>query len=188
MRAAGHGRFLLLWLICWCAPLCQAGSPGGGGVLPLTRQQLVGTWRLVSIDYATPRGPMPDPFYQTGSTGILIYDSTGWMSVQIAAPHRPRWEIPQSRSSSAASAQKVPSKAEAFDTYYAYFGTWDFDEATAVLTHHVKASLIPAETDLNYAQTATLEGARLVFTGRGGMPGEKTIRRKVWERITADAE
>src|SRR5271167_4876287 len=128
MRAPGYGRFAVLWLICWCAPLCQAGSPGGG-VSHLTRQELVGTWRLVSIDYATQNGPLPDPFYQAGSTGILIYESTGWMSVQIAAPRRPRWGIPESRSSSAARAQKVPSKAAAFDTYYAYFGTWDFDEA-----------------------------------------------------------
>jgi hypothetical protein len=77
-------------------------------------------------------------------------------------------------------------KAAAFDTYYSYSGTWDFDEATSVITHHVKSSLIPAETGLNYAQQATLESGRLVFTVRSGSKGEETVRRKIWERVSGD--
>jgi len=74
-------------------------------------------------------------------------------------------------------------KAEAFDTYYSYYGTWDFDAATSVVTHHVKSSIIPAETGLDYAQTATLEGGHLIFTVRSGSPGTETVRKKVWERL-----
>jgi hypothetical protein len=74
-------------------------------------------------------------------------------------------------------------KAEAFDTYYSYYGTWDYDAATSVVTHHVKSSIIPAETGLDYAQTVTLEGAHLIFTVRSGSPGTETVRKKVWERL-----
>jgi hypothetical protein len=74
-------------------------------------------------------------------------------------------------------------KAEAFDTYYSYYGTWDYDAATSVVTHHVKSSIIPAETDLDYAQTVTLEGGHLIFTVRSGSPGTETVRKKVWERL-----
>jgi hypothetical protein len=74
-------------------------------------------------------------------------------------------------------------KAEAFDTYYSYYGTWDYDAATRVVTHHVKSSIIPAETDLDYAQTVTLEGGHLIFTVRSGDPGTETVRKKIWERL-----
>jgi hypothetical protein len=74
-------------------------------------------------------------------------------------------------------------RAAAFDTYYSYFGTWELDEATGVVTHHVKSSLIPAETGLSYTQTVTLDGGLLTFTVRDVHHGRETIRRKVWQRI-----
>jgi hypothetical protein len=126
---------------------------------------------------------MADPFYQPESEGIIVYDLSGWMSVQIAAPHRPTFEVPASRSPSAAAEPLSRRKTAAFDTYYSYYGTWDFDEATGVVTHHVKSSLIPAETGLSYAQNVTLDGARLTFTTRDVSHGKETVRRKVWERI-----
>ena len=92
------------------------------------------------------------------------------------------------RLSSARSCTERTVEGGAFDTYYAYFGTWDLDEATSVVVHHVKSSLIPAETGLNYSQKVTLEGGRLIFTTRNGNKGEEAVRRKVWERIAGVAE
>jgi len=179
-------RLSLLSLICLYMPLCQAASPARGGAQGVTRQQLIGVWRLVNIEYAGPGGAKVDPFYQADSTGIIIYESSGWMSVHITAPHRVAWEVAAKRLPFAAAARDTSLKAAAFDTYYAYFGTWDLDEATSVVTHHVKSSLIPAETGVDYAQTVTLENGRLIFTTRSGDEGKETIRRKVWEQI-ADA-
>jgi hypothetical protein len=36
---------------------------------------------------------------------------------------------------------------------------------------------------LDYAQTATLEDGRLIFTVRSGSPGREIVRRKVWEKL-----
>jgi hypothetical protein len=188
MGAVKYARFSLAWLICLCAPLCQAALPEHEGAVHPTREQLIGAWRLVKIDYSGPSGPIVDPFYQADSTGIIVYDSSGWMSVHIVAPHREASEIPASRVSSVSTAQDARLKAAAFDTYYAYFGTWDLDQARSTVTHHVQSSLIPAETGLSYTQTVTLENGRLVFTGYGEDKGEKTVRRKVWERITGGAK
>jgi len=123
-----------------------------------------------------------DPFYQADSTGIIIYDPTGWMSVHIVAPHRRAWEVPASRVSTAAAAQDAQLKAVAFDSYYAYFGTWVLDEKTSVVTHHVDSSLIPAEGGLDYAQKVALESGRLVFTTRSVDQGQERVRRKIWQR------
>ncbi len=188
MRVVISARCALWWLIVLCASLGQAASDDREGAQHPMRQQLIGAWRLVSIEYSGLGGPIIDPFYQADSTGIIVYDSSGWMSVHIVAPNRQAWDVPASRLSSAALAQNVQLKAAAFDTYYAYFGTWDLDEATSVVVHHVKSSLIPAETGLNYSQKVTLEGGRLIFTTRNGNKGEEAVRRKVWERIAGVAE
>jgi len=159
-----------------------------GAAAHVTRQQLIGAWRLVSIEYIGPRGPAADPFYQIDSTGIIVYDASGWMSVHIAAPHRQAWEVPASRAGPAESVRDARRKAAAFDTYYAYFGTWEFDEAASVATHHVRSSLIPAETGLTYEQKVELEGGRLIFTTRSGKEGRESVRRKIWERIADTGE
>jgi hypothetical protein len=186
MRAVRYRTIGLVCLIGLYASMHPAASADRGDPAHLARQDLIGAWRLLRIEYSGPHGPIVDPFYQTDSTGIIIYDSSGWMSVHIVAPHRQAWEVPASRLPSRATPQDLQLKAAAFDTYYTYFGTWDLDEANSMVTHHVKSSLIPAETGLNYAQKATLEGGRLIFTVRSGGKGQETVRRKIWERVTGD--
>jgi len=176
---------LMLAVVCSCAVLCRTASPQTSGAEHLTRDKLLGAWRLVGIEYSGPKGSLVDPFYQAGSTGIIIYEPSGWMSVHIVAPNRQAWEVPASRVSAAAAARDVPLKVAAFDSYYAYYGTWDFNESTSVVTHHVRSSLVPAESGIDYAQTVALDGGRLVFTTHGKDDGQETTRRKVWERIAS---
>src|SRR5690242_20155199 len=84
----------------------------------------VGSWRLVSIDTdsttATRLGAHP--------TGIIIYDQTNHMAVQIQPDRRrPSWP------------SRVPTAAEALDAvvgYVAYFGTYVVDERASTVTHH----------------------------------------------------
>jgi hypothetical protein len=164
----------------------------------LTRRQLIGAWRLVRIDFAGPNGPLTDPFYQAGSQGLIVYDASGWMSCQIGAPQRAvpahrrsggrataaaQSAVPESRLHPPATLPEARTEAAAYDSYYAYYGTWEFDAATSVVTHHVRASLLPGETGLDYAQAVTLEGGRLIFRVRQGTPGRETLRTKVWERL-----
>jgi hypothetical protein len=182
MRVGGCIAIMLVWLSClWSSP-CEARPHDGRGS-QAQRQQLIGAWRLAAIEYSGPHGETVDPYYQAGSSGIIIYDSSGWMSVQITAQNRRKWEVPAVRVPRPAGKDDAPLKAEAFDTYYSYYGTWDYDEATAVVTHHVNSSIIPAESGLDYAQTVTLEGRHLIFTVRSGSPAAETVRKKVWERL-----
>ncbi len=172
--------------MCILAPICGATAADCGGTAHATRQQLIGAWRLIGIEYSDSGGQVADPFYQPNSTGLIVYDSSGWMSVHISAPHRRAFEVPASRSA-ATTLRDEPLKAAAFDTYYAYFGTWDLDETSSVVTHHVESSLMPAESGLHYAQRAAIDGNRLVFTVCTTIRGGQSVRRKIWERVSSAA-
>src|ERR1700722_18879329 len=101
-------------LALFCAQPCMAGSSE-----PLTRERLVGVWRLVRIEYSDPRGSTVDPFYQAASTGLLIYDSSGWMSVRISAPNRTAFEVPGRRVGPGSDDSSLdPSKRSAFHSYF----------------------------------------------------------------------
>jgi hypothetical protein len=167
---------LMLSLIVACVP---ALSPAGSGT-PVRREDLIGAWRLVGMTYAGPDG-RTDPFYQPDSTGLIVYDASGWMSVEIGAPHRSKWEVPAARRAPA-NEKQASLEAAAFDSYYAYYGTWDLDEHSSVVTHHVASALLPSEEGLDYSQTVTLDHGRLVFTTHGGSPGREIVRTKTWER------
>lgn len=184
MANSGCSRVLLFWFTLLCAAVSAAAAPERGGETPVTRQQLIGAWRLVRIEYSAAGGPVADPFYQADSVGIIVYDAGGWMSCQIAGPHRRASQVPTSRMASSDTRQELHLKATAFDTYYAYYGTWEFDAATSVVSHHVESSLIPAESGLTYAQTVTLENGHLIFRARATNQGKQALRTKVWERLS----
>lgn len=168
-----------------CAYALASGAAPFEAASPhrLNREELIGAWRLVRIEYSGPHGSTVDPFYQADSTGLLIYDASGRMSVRIAAPGRRSFETPSRRPTPDDDAKLAALKVSAFDSYYAYDGTWDFHADTSELVHHVASSLLPAENGMTYTQKVSLEGDRLVFSNRGVEQGEATERRKIWERI-----
>jgi hypothetical protein len=185
--SATRGRGVKVWIVCViCACTLAAGAARLAAAGPsghLTRDRLVGVWRLERIEYSGPHGETVDPFYQAGSTGLLIYDSSGWMSVTIAAPDRRSFDVPGRRLAPDADGNVAALKAAAFDSDYAYDGTWNFNAETSELVHRVVSSLLPAESGMTYTQKVSLEGDRLIFTNRSGAKGEETVRRKIWERV-----
>ncbi len=79
------------------------------------RERLVGAWRLASI--APAPGAQP--------SGMLIYTRDGHMSVQLMYPKT----------------AGTQSNEYVRDGYEASFGSYDVDEATHTLTHHVRGSI-----------------------------------------------
>ena len=174
---------LLVLLVLSAAPYRLAGSQPARAP-HATEHDLVGAWRLVSIHIVGPDGSKADPFYNADPTGILLYEACGWMSVQIVGQPRPAMEAAASRPPRVESAEEAQRKAAVLDTYYAYFGTWEYDAATSTVTHHIKSSLIPGESGMSYSQNVALEGDTLVFTSRHEVAGVATVQKKVWRRIT----
>jgi hypothetical protein len=87
-----------------------------------SREKLIGAWRLVRIEAPGPDGKpidIPQP------NGMLIYTRDGHMSVQLMYP----------KSANAQSNEYV------LNGYEASFGSYDVDETTHTLTHHVIGSV-----------------------------------------------
>ena len=86
------------------------------------RKKLIGAWHLVHIDSPDPDGKLasgPQP------EGMLIYTQDGHVSVQLMYP---------------GSAETL-SNEYVLKGYEASFGSFDVDEATHTLTHHVQGSI-----------------------------------------------
>jgi len=166
------------------AGLAATSAPMGASA-PVAAKDLVGSWRLLGIEMEDASGIHADPFYGSGTTGMLIYDASGTICVQIAGGQRPHVDAPARRPGATGKAIVARSKLALLDSYYAYCGTWEFDAATATATHHVQTSLYSGEEGASYAQQLQIDGRHLVFTRtRTGAEG-KIVQRKTWERVGA---
>ena len=147
------------------------------------RDQLPGAWRLVSIETIRANGEVIYPFYGRHPEGLLVYDTSGWMSVQIVSDPRPT--VPTADSREEFLAAPADQKAKAIDGYYAYFGTWTVDGAKSTVTHRIKQSMYPAERGENGTRHLVLEGDRLTLNTKTHEMGEEHERKLVWQRIPA---
>lgn len=114
------------------------------------RERLVGAWRLVSI--AAP-GPDGKTMSVSHPAGMLIYTRDGHMSVQLMYP----------KSAEALSNEYV------LKGYEASFGSYDVNEATHTITHHVQGSItrdLLVGKDLPRAYQITAQGELIIKSAR----------------------
>jgi len=156
------------------APISQAS----------VRDQLLGAWRLVKIETIRSNGEIIFPFYGRNPEGLLVYDRSGWMSVQIVSDPKP--SVPSASSREGFLASPLSERASAADGFYAYYGTWEVDASGHSVTHHIKQSLYPAERGEDAVRQLTIEGDRLILTAKSHEMGEDHVRRLVWERANAE--
>jgi len=132
---------------------------------------LVGTWRFVEYtDFrnGNPVHPFGDP-----PTGILIYTSSGTMSVQIM--HNP---APTSLQDLIRPGEDVGQLNER--SYVGYFGKYHVDTARSVVVHHVEGGTRLDYVGKDEERAFRWEGERLVL-------GTSTLRR-VLVRVNSTAE
>jgi hypothetical protein len=177
------GKYALVVAGLAVSALCAAD---GDRAPRMTRQDLIGAWRLVDIEVEAPAGREVDPFYGSGSRGLLIYDASGWFGVQIEGSGRPAVQVPPVRPAPDQSDSTARLKAAVLDSYYAYYGTWSFDQAASTVTHHAKGALYPGEDDANYVQHVEIVGRQMIFARTQNIAGHLTVQRKRWERVSAD--
>jgi hypothetical protein len=120
----------------------------------LTKDQLVGTWTLVSCGEANNRTPLcVDP------NGLHMYDAGGRYMSMIAARGRPKMSGPGNRS-----AEEYKAAGE---WLFAHFGRWSFDETGQKVTLRREGAFNPANegTDVTFTLSLTGDEVRAVDAG-----------------------
>jgi hypothetical protein len=131
-------------------------------------KSILGVWKLVSLDALKSNGEATTGWLGTKPAGLLVYDRSGNMSVQIMSG--PRTDSAQDKLSS-------------YFGYYAYFGTLEINEESRTVIHHVQGSLRPDEVGCHYEQEFILTGDRLeLLTPSHLVHGEERRNRIIWER------
>lgn len=146
-----------------------------------SEEGLVGAWRLVSIETLRSNGEVIYPFYGKHPEGLLIYDPSGWMSVQIVSDPKP--VVPKADSREDFLASTPTEKWAAADGYYAYFGAWTVDAAKSTVTHYIEQSFYPAERGETGVRRLAISGKLLTLVAKTHEMGEDHERKLVWERV-----
>jgi hypothetical protein len=141
-------------------------------------RQFVGAWRLVSVEGAS----RIDPRERTQPTGLIIYEASGHMAVQIAnTSDRPPF-------ANGIAGGTPDEKQAAYDTYVAYYGTYTVDTEAGIITHHLIDSLTPGRRGVDNLRYFEFQGDRVILMpvedGKGGvLPREKVRYKITWERL-----
>ena len=149
----------------------QSARPPSGA----TTKKFIGTWRLAVFESTAEetrryRGARP--------TGLLIYDASGRMSVQIM-PDRTRRTFTGPLSTVSGSAAPTPN--EAFDAimgYTAYFGTYTVDERAGTITHHREGNINPGALGAFVRRYIFVSDDRVTL-----VPVENDSSTLTWERV-----
>lgn len=132
---------------------------------------LLGAWRLKSIAGSVPKSAI----FSMGAKpqGILIYTATGHMAAEIMRDPRPGFAAGYEN----ASPEEIRN---AFEGYYAYFGTYHVNTREMTVTHHLEGSLRPAEIGRDYVRAYKISGDLLTLNPV--REGRKLQVRLTWER------
>jgi hypothetical protein len=162
----------------WSVQRVEAATPKAS--------DLYGAWQLVSVETVRPNGEIIHPFYGKSPKGMIVYDPSGWMSVQIVSDPKP--VVPAGKSRDTFNNAPAAEKALAAEGYYAYFGPYSVDVAAATVTHHLKESLYPGERGEDFVRQFSIADGRLTLVAHIHEMGEQHVRRLIWQRANGADE
>lgn len=163
-------KSVLIAILLAAASLAQTAAPAP------TVAQLLGTWKLVSIEDTFNDGKVgPSVQFGPHPHGFIMYEPDGYMCASIVNSDRPAWKDP----AKAADAEKIAY----YDSFIAYCGTFKLDSATSTVTHFPEIAWSPAYVGSTQPRPFRLEGSRLIITATRGLTNLDIQKRVlVWER------
>lgn len=139
------------------------------------KEQIVGSWSLVSVTNFKPDGTKYDP---TGgkALGLMMYDDTSnFSSLNI------RSDIPKLASNNRQKGTTDEYKAVA-EGVLSYFGQYSIDEAGKYLIQHVVSSSFPNFNGGDRKWSLTISGEELTLASQAAASGGGSNELK-WKRI-----
>lgn len=110
-----------------------------------------------SLDMKSLEGEVFHP-YGEAPQGMLIYDASGYMSVVLMRPGRPKFLGGDPLSGTAEELK------EAFEGFDAYSGRYEVDLEKGIVTHHLEACRFPNWEGTDQVRYFELSGDRLVLS------------------------
>src|SRR5438128_196502 len=135
-------------------------------------KRFIGAWRLVAFEEEGSDGEVVYPYGQDAA-GLLIYDSSGRMSVQIVRQDRAPLSSPDWQSLPAEEIKK------AIEGFTAFFGSYEVDEANSSVIHRVEGHVLPDSVGKVLRREFTFSGDVLILK-------PSPTRRVIWQRITPE--
>jgi hypothetical protein len=137
------------------------------------KQQLVGTWMLVSTEDTEPNGTKRQ-YFGANPRGILIFDAGGRYAQVSGRPDRPKFKDSANLRLDTPAAQY----GEAARAFAGNFGTWSINEADKTLTRRYEAALVPNVEGADQKISVSLAGdeMKLVTTSAAGLRTESVYR------------
>ena len=138
------------------------------------RDRFIGVWKLVSCERKLKDGRIEYP-YGEKAVGRITYDKAGRMSAQLMRPGR-HSRVPSGIHLIAGGAD-CDEMRDVLNGFIAYFGTFDVDEGSQTVIHHVQSCLIPTWVGTDLKRSYKFAGNRLMLTAVTTSTVELT-----WER------
>ena len=141
-----------------------------------SNNQLVGTWKLLSAEYRGKDGKALD-YWGDNPVGVLMYDASGRMAVQLMRRDRPTLVSGDRLSGTPAEIKS------AFEGYLAYFGTFTVNEKEGSVVHRLEGCSFPNWIGVDQKRFYQLTGNQLTLrTPPLLIRGEQVVGYLVWER------
>ncbi len=138
------------------------------------KEQLVGTWTLVSNDNVAPNGTKRQIF-GPNPKGIAIFDASGRYAQILMNPNRPKFKG-KTRLDGTPDENTAVVHASAF-----HFGTWSVNEVDKSLTVHQEVNIFPNDDGLDSKRSITLTGDELKTINPN--PSSGGTAEVLWRRV-----
>jgi hypothetical protein len=161
-----------MMIAVWCLTLPLLAS--GAATQQAPKDQFTGTWTLASISYVHPNGAKIEPF-GPNAKGMLVFDGTRF-ATQVMAANRPKF----------ASNNRMVGTAEEYkavsEGVVAYFGTYDVNNDTRIVTLHIDRSSFPNWEGTDQQRMFEFVGDELRYTAASSTANPAEAAQLVWKR------
>ena len=138
------------------------------------KEQLLGAWHLVSIDYVQGDGSRSTTFGD-GPKGIAFFDSTGHYIITVMRSDRAKYAV-NDRTQGTAEENKATAQGT-----ITYFGNYTVSEPDRTISIHVVGGSFPNWNGANQKRIFTVSGDELKLTNPVASTGGGTTE-VVWKR------
>jgi hypothetical protein len=138
------------------------------------RDQLIGTWKIVSVDNTRPDGSIKQIF-GPHPKGIAVFDARGNTAIILMRSDRPKFAA-NNRDLGTPEEFKVTVQGT-----HAYFGTYSVVEAEKTLVFHVEGNTFPNQEGIDTKRFISINGDEFRWTTPNPSVGGKS--EAIWKRV-----